>query len=189
MTPERRFLPAEPPKATGRTISGIAARFNSRSENLGTPSDPFYEIIKPGAFDEVLQDDVVAVFNHDEKMILARSVNGEGTLKLWTDEAGLHYSFEAPNTTAGNDLVESVKRGDIAASSFAFTVGPDGAAFTREAGGMLRTITKVARLYDVSPVTRPAYAATSVSARSHNTEADTPPTSASRWTLLFSILR
>jgi phage head maturation protease len=45
MEPERRFLATEAPTATGRTISGYASRFNSRSENLGTPDRAFHEII------------------------------------------------------------------------------------------------------------------------------------------------
>jgi uncharacterized protein len=163
--PERRFLAESAPSVTGRKISGLAARFNSRSENLGRSENPFHEIISPGAFDGVLNDDVIACFNHDETLILARSKNGSGSLKLWVDEIGLHYEFEAPNTTVGNDLLESVKRSDIAASSFAFTVPEGGDTYTQEAGGTLRTITKVGRLFDVSPVSRPAYAATSVSAR------------------------
>jgi HK97 family phage prohead protease len=125
------------------------------------------EIILPGAFDGVLGDDVIACFNHNESAILARSKDGKGSLKLSVDSVGLHYEFEAPNTTTGNDLLESIKRGDINASSFAFTVGEGGDIITQESGGTLRTIRKVSRLYDVSAVSRPAYSAATVSARAH----------------------
>lgn len=190
MTPERRFLPAEAPQATGRTVSGYAARFNSRSENLGIPDRPFHEIILPGAFDDVLGDDVIACYNHREDLILARSKNGEGSLKLRADSVGLHYSFEAPNTTTGNDLLESIKRGDINASSFAFTVADDGDTITQEAGGKLRTIRKVSRLYDVSAVSRPAYSAATVSARALASNAPQVATPrANGWRLQIDFLK
>ena len=140
------------------TISGYASVFNSMSENLGG----FREIIAPGAFDSVLQDDVRALFNHDPNYLLARSASG--TLKLSVDEQGLRYEFEPPNTTAGRDLVESMKRGDISQSSFAFTVAKD--SWEERDGGVVRTINKVERLFDVSPVTYPAYPDASVGMRS-----------------------
>ena len=132
--------------------------FNRMSENLGG----FREIIAPGAFDSVLQDDVRALFNHDPNYLLARSTSG--TLKLSVDEQGLRYEFEPPNTTAGRDLVESMKRGDISQSSFAFTVAKD--SWEERDGGVVRTINKVERLFDVSPVTYPAYPDATVGMRS-----------------------
>jgi HK97 family phage prohead protease len=164
-TTERRFLPSAPPVVKGRTVSGVAAKFNSRSENLGTADRPVFEIIAPGAFGGVLNDDVVSCFNHDESLILARSENGKGTLRLWVDGIGLNYEFTAPDTTAGNDLLESLNRGDIRGSSFAFQVAEGGDRFTQEPGGVLRTITKIGKLHDVSPVVRPAYKNTAVDAR------------------------
>lgn len=184
--PERRLLLTDQPKATGRRISGIAARFNSRSENLGHPDRPLYEIILPGAFDDVLADDVIACFNHDESKILARSKNGVGSLKLTVDSVGLHYSFDAPDTTVGNDLLESIKRGDISASSFAFVVAPGGDNVTEDSNGRLRTISKIAQLLDVSAVSRPAYSATEVSARSASSALATPR--ANGWRKLLEIL-
>lgn len=140
-----------------RTIRGYAAVFNSDSENLGG----FIERIDPRAFDDVLEDDVRALINHDDNMILART--SSGTLSLSIDERGLSYEFEVPNTTYGNDLLVSVQRGDISQSSFGFAVAED----EWERGDVRRrTIKKVARLYDVSPVTYPAYPDTSVAMRS-----------------------
>jgi uncharacterized protein len=189
--PERRFLPAAPPAVKGRTVTGVAARFNSRSENLGSADSPLFEVISPGAFDGVLNDDIVAAYNHDESLILARSINGKGTLRLWVDDVGLNYEFTAPETTAGNDLLESLKRGDISSSSFAFSIAEGGDSFSQEPDlGILRTITKVARLYDVSPVVRPAYQATGVSARSQGQHEGTVPTPrADGWRKLLEILQ
>jgi len=152
-------------------VRGYAAKFDSPSENLGSEQYQFREIIKPGAFDDVLNDDVRALFNHESSAILARSKNGEGSLKIGADEVGLWYEFEAPDTQVGRDLVTSLKRGDVDQSSFSFTVNEDGQSWkeTKEGDGpsiITRTITKIKRLFDVSPVTYPAYPDATVALRS-----------------------
>jgi len=172
---ERRFtsgtleLRAAEGDKPSRIVRGYAAKFKTKSENLGSRSYEFFETIEPGAFDEVLKNDVRALFNHDANQILARSKGGDGTLKLGVDSTGLWYEFEAPDTRAGNDLLVSLRRGDVDQSSFAFTVAKDGQewveARTDEKTTVTRTIKKVERLFDVSPVTYPAYADTSVNVR------------------------
>lgn len=92
---------------------------------------------------------------------MARSKHGEGSLRLEIDEIGLKYTFEAPNTALGDELLEGLRRGDINTSSFAFTVGSDNWS-KREDGTYLRTINSISELFDVSPVYRAAYDATSV---------------------------
>ncbi len=152
-TTEKRFYNIELEQREGTesatTIVGHAAVFNKLSENLGG----FQERINTGAFDDVLGDDVRAFFNHDPNHLLARS--SSGTLRLSTDEEGLKYEFDVPDTTSGRDLLVSMKRGDITQSSFAFTVEDD--SWESENGMNIRTIKKVKRLYDVSPVSIPAY--------------------------------
>lgn len=148
-----------------RTIEGYAVVFESRSEYLG-----FYETISRGALTEELinQSDVVMLYNHDTNQILARSVNGEGTLKLSLDDHGLKFSFEAPNTTVGNDVLELVRRGDLTGCSFAFSVDPsdpNAEKWSEEEGVMHRYIHQIAALYDCSIVTYPAYLDTNVQAR------------------------
>jgi HK97 family phage prohead protease len=152
-------------------VRGYAAKFNTESENLGGENWQFREIIMPGAFDDVLKDDVRALLNHESSAILARSKNGEGSLTIGTDAVGLFYEFEAPDTQIGRDLVTSLKRGDIDQSSFSFTVSQEGQEWeeTQEGDGptlAVRTINKVKRLYDVSPVTYPAYPDATVALRS-----------------------
>ena len=110
-------------------------------------------MIQPGAFDSVLGNDVRAFFNHDPNFLLART--SSGTLRLSTDKKGLKYEFDVPDTTAGRDLLVSMKRGDITQSSFAFQVETDSWKDTSK--GEIRTIEKVSRLFDVSPVSIPAY--------------------------------
>jgi len=142
-----------------RKVVGYAAVYDKDSEIMWG----FRERIAPGAFDDVLQDDVRALFNHDTNMLLARTTSG--TLRLSVDDNGLRYEFDAPNTTAGNDLLEMLRRGDVSQSSFGFTV--DEEMWEEKAGDIpVRTIKKVKRLYDVSPVTYPAYPDTTVAKRS-----------------------
>lgn len=143
-------------------IIGYGSVFNIRSEPLWG----FREIIKPGAFDDVLNDDVRGLFNHDPNFILGRSTSG--TLKVSVDERGLQYDIEAPDTQTIRDLVLApMKRGDINQSSFAFRVARDGDRwYEDEEGVVIREIHKFSRLYDVSPVTYPAYQAADSAVRS-----------------------
>ena len=146
-----------------RHIEGYGSVFNERSLDLGG----FVEMIAPGAFDGVIErSDVKCYLDHNPgKGILARSRNGKGSLSLIVDEKGLKYSFDAPKTNLGDEVVEGLKRGDYSQSSFAFTV--DDEVWTKEADGTyLRTITKIGGLYDVSIVANPAYEGTSVALRS-----------------------
>lgn len=144
-----------------RLVEGYAIVFNSDSNDLGG----FTERINPEALEGVIEkSDVLCLLNHNEdKGVLARSKNGEGSLKLELDERGLKYSFEAPNTALGDELLEGLRRGDITTSSFAFTVGKDNWE-KRSDGTYLRTILNINELFDVSPVYRAAYDATSVKA-------------------------
>ncbi len=142
-----------------RMVEGYAIVFNSESNDLGG----FKEIIDARAIDGVIEkSDILCLLNHNEdKGVLARSKYGEGSLNLEIDERGLKYMFEAPNTALGDELLEGLKRGDITTSSFAFTVGKDNWE-KREDGSYLRTIVSIQELFDVSPVYRAAYDATSV---------------------------
>jgi uncharacterized protein len=143
-------------------VRGYAAKFNTRSDDLGG----FVEVIAPGAFDQALGSDVRALINHDPSLILARSRDGTGTLRLFVDDAGLGYEF-APDMeqSYARDLVRALARGDVDQSSFAFSIADGGEEWSEREGITVRTITKVARLYDVSPVTYPAYPDASVALR------------------------
>ena len=142
-------------------IIGYAAKFDTRSNNLGG----FVEVIAKGAFDDVLENDVRALFNHDRNFVLGRVP--AGTLKLSIDEVGLRYEITPPDTQTVRDLVlEPLKRGDITQSSFAFRLPSDGYRWDEGDDGVyVRTITRISKLLDVSPVTYPAYDDTEASAR------------------------
>lgn len=147
-------------------VTGIAAVIGKKTD-LGWAD----EMIEAGAFDEALNDDVVALFNHDPNFPLARSVNGQGTLELSIDDEGnLAYSYRTPNRTYARDLLDAIRSGDVSKSSFAFTVKEEEWVWADDQNERdLRIIKKVGRLYDVSPVTYPAYNDTSVAARSMTT--------------------
>lgn len=150
-----------------RRVEGYALLFNVDSCPMW--DGEMIERIAPTALDGVLEkSDILCLMNHDERRgVLARYRMGEGSLKLEIDEKGLRYSFDAPSTALGDELIESLRRGDISESSFAFTV-QDVNWDKKEDGTYIRTILKFERLYDVSPVYYPAYEDTSVALRSLN---------------------
>ena len=155
MTKEYRKIKIEH-RDEGRLVYGYAAVFNSRSNDIG-----FYETINPSAITEetIKRSTVYATLNHDRDKVLARSKNGEGTLKLKVDERGLYYEYEAPHSTLGDDVLEMIKRGDLADASFAFTVSQDEDAQKWEKidGQYYRTIYKIDKLFDISNVYDGAY--------------------------------
>lgn len=166
MCHEVRASPAEDGK--GWRFEGYAAVFDSLSEDLGG----FRERIARGAFTQALTrgDDVRALFNHDANYVLGRTT--AGTLRLSEDDHGLRFEVDAPDVGWVRDLRESVKRGDINQCSFQFTVDKESWDESDKLN-VVRTLEDV-RLYDVSLVTYPAYAATSASARSLKRDEDKP---------------
>lgn len=131
-------------------IVGYAARFNELSDEIWG----MREKIVPGAFSEaILNSDVRALWNHDPNYVLGRTKNN--TLTLREDEQGLFYEVAPPDTQWARDLVESIRRGDVDQSSFAFSVEIQ--EWDESSDPIIRTIKKVRELFDVSPVTYPAY--------------------------------
>ncbi|MGB5689249.1 MAG: HK97 family phage prohead protease [Woeseiaceae bacterium] len=141
-------------------IVGHAAVFDSMSENLGG----FREIIKPGAFAKAVeQDDVRALWNHNPDHVLGR--NRAGTLSLREDDTGLAVDIDAPDTQVARDLMLSIERGDVSEMSFGFRVRAGGSSWDEDENGeIIRTLTDVS-LFDVSPVTYPAYPETDAAVR------------------------
>jgi len=136
----------------GNTFSGYAALFNSPSEPL-----PFTEIIAPGAFKRSLRsrNDVKMLWNHDSGQVLGSTRSG--TLSLIEDERGLKVTANLPDTTTGRDARELIRRGDVSAMSFGFTVPAGGDSWSSD--GATRTLKSI-RLHAVSIVAWPAYTAT-----------------------------
>jgi HK97 family phage prohead protease len=143
----------EEDRAGELVVEGYAARFNEVTD-LGY----FREEIAPGAFDNVLDNDVRFLFNH-KGMPLARSSNG--TLQMEVREEGLYTRAVLSDTQQGRDLYKAIKRGDISQMSFAFTIERD----TMDSETNTRTVHELKSLLDVSAVSYPAYPTTTLEAR------------------------
>lgn len=161
---ERRYVrgievrEAKPDSGSIGTLVGYAAVFNERSLDLGG----FTEIVLPGAFTESLKrgDDVRALIGHDPRLIVGR--RSAETLRIEEDAKGLRYEIDLPDTTAGRDVLESVKRRDLDGSSFGFRTVKDD--WKRLDGVYVRELIE-AEVVDVGPVTYPAYTGTTAEAR------------------------
>lgn len=141
---------------------GHASVFNQRTD-LGW----FDEMVSPGAFkDSIGVDDVRALFNHDPNFVLGR--NKSGTLELREDEKGLWTKIIPPDTQTARDLKVLIERGDIDQMSFGFEILEREWRSGEGKENDLQVLKKV-RLWDVSPVTFPAYKQTDIglSVRSH----------------------
>ena len=153
-TSELRLADEEAPK-----LVGYAAKYGIKTD-IGW----FIEKIRAGAFDDALEtSDVRALKNHNPDLLLGRT--SSGTLRLDTNNVGLRFAIDAPDTTTGRDTVEEVRRGDLAGCSFSFTVAEDEWKHFDDKPSE-RTIVKIGRLYDIGPVTFPAYEDTTVGVRS-----------------------
>src|SRR5258708_2656131 len=123
MNMERRNFVAREVRATGadkeRRLRGYAARYGVLSNPIPGKLGSFRERILSGAFDDVVDQDVVMTLNHDQNLILGRT--GARTLQLRADDKGLAFDVALPNTSYGRDAYESVKRGDLNGCSFAFS--------------------------------------------------------------------
>jgi HK97 family phage prohead protease len=156
---EKRFSTEIRFETEGRKIVGYAAKFMTRSQDLGG----FVEQIEPSAFQRSLDEnaDVRALIDHNSSLILGRTLSG--TLKLSTDSTGLLVEITPPDTSYSRDLMVSLERGDITQMSFAFVTKKDN--WEKDGAVNLRTLLDV-DLHDVSAVTYPAYLDTEVGLRS-----------------------
>jgi HK97 family phage prohead protease len=136
----------------GMNFEGYAAVFNTPSEPL-----PFIERIAPGAFRRSLdaRNDIKLLWNHDSGTVLGST--RAGTMRLYEDERGLKVRATFPNTTAGRDAAELLRRGDVDSMSFGFSVPTGGDEWSSD--GSERTLKSV-RLHEVSIVAFPAYSST-----------------------------
>lgn len=165
LTIERRFIPldagaelrAEGDGALPR-LSGLACPFGSLSVELWRDWEtgkPIHERFAAGAFTEALSasPDVIVPRDHDPGRLLGRT--SSGTASVFETARGLEYWVDPPDTEEGRSLVVLVRRKDVRGSSFAFI--PATVDWTEEETRILRTVRKVKALFDVSPVTNPAY--------------------------------
>ena len=140
-----------------RQLSGYAVAFNQPSQPL-----PFTEYISQHAFDDVDFSQVRLLYAHDFNNILARV--DSGTLSLKTDDKGLFFVADIPDTTLGNDVYTNVENGNIKGLSFNAQIDPNnGDTWEQGADGkVIHTINHFASLAEISLTPIPAYTETSV---------------------------
>ena len=159
---EKRFISSSielRAQGDSNKLVGYAATYNQRSLDLGG----FTEVLAPGVFDRSMKEngDVAAYYEHNPSNgILGRTPT---TLKLRSDDTGLAFELDIPNTTLGNDLKEMVKRGDIRNMSFGFVCNDD--KWENRNGEVTRTVTD-ADIHEISFVSFPAYPSSSAALRS-----------------------
>lgn len=154
-------------EVSGNVLVGHAAVFGQSAEVRGG-----YERLARTAFDEALKtSDARFLLNHDPSALLGRQ--GSGTLRLSTDNKGLLFEVDLPDTQLGRDVRTLVGRGDLNAGSFGFIPGTD--KFTTATDGkQIRTHTSIKSLLDASLVTYPAYSGTDAQLRNMNIETRPP---------------
>ena len=148
------------------TISGYCVRFNEESLDMG-----FIETIEKGAITQEVIDksDVFCLFNHDDDMVLGRSLHNKGNLKLSVDENGVKYECKLLDNELAKTVRSYIQAGLVDTSSFAFSIDPEDEKAQEwkrlPDGTITRTIRKIDRLYDSSPVWSAAYPSTTCSCR------------------------
>lgn len=151
-----------------KIVSGYATTFNQPYELWSYDGYTVLEQIDPAAFGDCDMADVIMQYNHEGR-VFART--GNGTLELDPDDKGLHIRANLGGTEIGRQLFEEIEGGYTTKMSFGFKVAEDKREVTEnhEDGSVtvLRTITKIKKLYDVSAVSLPANDATSISARDY----------------------
>lgn len=149
-------------------VEGYATTFNEPYELFTMDNYTVREQVDPHAFDECSMDDVIMQYNHEGR-VFARTKNG--TLQLDTDPHGLHIRADLSGTELGREVFSEIKGGYTNKMSFGFIVTEDKREDTEDKQSghvdILRTITKIGRLFDVSAVSIPANDATAISARAY----------------------
>jgi uncharacterized protein len=141
-------------------ITGYASVFNSPATIAGL----WVETVAPGAFKRTLQlGDIRALWNHNADIVLGR--NRAGTLRLVEDKRGLRIEVDLPDTQAGRDAVTSIKRGDVSGMSIAFQIVKEDWELPADKTLLPRRTIREMKLFEVSPVTFPAFEQTSVEAQ------------------------
>lgn len=158
-----------------RIITGRAIVFESWSKNLGG----FYEIIHRGAITQELIDksDIIMNINHDDEKMVARSRQGKGTLSVSLRDDGVYFSFEAPTTSRGDELLYNVRNGNIFECSFAFTIPDDLHSerwYVDSDNVYRREVNVIDGLYDMSLVIHGAYSDTNCQTRCADNEVLNP---------------
>lgn len=140
-------------------VEGYASTFESY-KLIEIDGEDYNERIEPTAFDDADMSDVVFRVDH-EGPVYARA--SAGTVKLDIDEHGLHQVSDLSQTQRARDLFEDIVAGNYPQMSFAFSISDE----HYDAETRTRVIDRIAKVYDVSPVTWPANPTTELHARDY----------------------
>jgi HK97 family phage prohead protease len=146
--------------SNGNTLEGYAITFGNPTE-IRENGRTFNEVVSRSAIN--FAEDVIATYNHRPEALLGRL--SSGTLSLTVDNRGVKFSVQLPDTATGNEVKTLVERGDITGASFTFSVRPGGEVWDRSTN--TRTLTAL-DVFELGPVTLPAYKSTTVGLRSVN---------------------
>lgn len=147
-----------------RTIRGYGIVFNKESVDLRAGGRVFREVIRPEAVRGVSLDNILSMHNHRSERLLGTTASG--TMRTGVDSVGVWYEVDLPNAPTGHDVLESVRRGDTPGSSFQFDIRSDGDKWSMKDGKAFREVMQFNGVYEMGPVSEPAYPDTSISARS-----------------------
>ena len=151
-----------------RVVTGYATTFNQPYELLSFDGYTIMEQVDSHAFDDCDMSDVIMQYDHEGR-VFARTANG--TLEVTPDETGLRIRARLDGTELGRQVYDEIEGGYTTKMSFGFRVSEDTREITEDhetnTVTVLRTITKISKLFDVSAVSLPANDATSISARSY----------------------
>lgn len=150
--------------ADTRTIRGYGIVFDKESVDLRAGGRVFREVIRPEAMQGIDMSRMLAMHNHDSNRLIGNAASG--TMRTGIDATGVWYEVDLPNSPTGEDVLETVRRGDTQGSSFQFTIAPDGEKWSMRGGKAFREVTKFGGVYEMGPVSEPAYPDTSIGARS-----------------------
>lgn len=150
--------------ADTRTIRGYGIVFNKESVDLRAGGRVFREVIRPEAVNGVNFSNVLSMHNHRSERLLGNTASG--TMRTGVDNVGVWYEVDLPNAPTGQDVFESVQRGDTQGSSFQFDIRGDGEKWSVREGKAFREVTQFNGVYEMGPVSEPAYPDTNIAARS-----------------------
>lgn len=153
---EYRSMELQIQEETSYEVKGYASTFEPYYMFTDEDGTKYYEQIDPHAFDGADLSDVVFRVDH-EGAVFART--SAGTVEIWTDEHGLGNRADLSRTQRARDLYEDIKAGNYPKMSFAFTVAKD----HYDRATHTRIVDRIAKVYDVSPVSFPANPNTEIS--------------------------
>ena len=163
---------AEDGEAEKMLVAGYASTFNEPytlwEENWDGITFRYREQIDARAFDDADMSDVIMQYDHRGR-VFARITNN--TLTVKTDDKGLHMEADLGGTELGRGLFEEIRGGYTDKMSFGFTVSSDEEVRTKDEDGnvdVLRTITGISKVYDVSAVSLPANEGTTIAAETRS---------------------